>query len=153
MDDAFAQRFDNTQDQKRDDINTNTVDDENGCNGVAPLFFCGLQERLGLRREPANKVPWSQWLMNKLGIELSVTSYATKADGSVMASTYTSTPGGSSGTYTNKNSRTYMENGKRVTVMSMEKDGNRIEDKIIAGKLVERKVNGKVEQIPQVVAY
>ena len=32
--------------------------------------------------------------------------------------------------------------------MSMEKDGNKIQDKLIAGKLVERKVNGIVEILP-----
>ena len=87
--------------------------------------------------------------MNKLGIELSVTSYSHQADGSVVASAYTSKP---SGTYTNKTSRTYMENGQQVTVISMEKNRNKIEDKFIAGKLVERKVNGKVEELPQHVA-
>ena len=86
--------------------------------------------------------------MNKLGIELSVTSISHQADGSVLHSAYTSKP---SGTYTDKKSRTYVENGKQVTIMSMEKDGNRIEDKLIAGKLVERKVNGKVEQLPGMV--
>jgi hypothetical protein len=94
-------------------------------------------------------VSWTQWLMNKLGIELSVTSYSHQADGSVVASAYTSKP---SGTYTNKSSRTYMENGQQVTVISMEKNRNKIEDKFIAGKLVERKVNGKVEELPQHVA-
>lgn len=87
--------------------------------------------------------------MNKLGIELSVTSYSHQADGSVVASAYTSKP---SGSYTNKKSRTYMENGQKVTVISMEKNRNMIEDKFIAGQLVERKVNGKVEELPQQVA-
>lgn len=45
-----------------------------------------------------------------------------------------------------------MENGQQVTIISMEKNRNMIEDKFIAGKLVERKVNGKVEELPQQVA-
>ena len=45
-----------------------------------------------------------------------------------------------------------MENGQQVTIISMEKNMNMIEDKFIAGKLVERKVNGKVEELPQQVA-
>lgn len=143
MDDAFAQRFNNSQDQKRDDTNT-----EGGEYGVAPLLFCGM-ERPKIRKESApSKVPWSQWLMNKLGIELSVSSVSHQADGSVVTSAYTSKP---LGTYTKKKSRTYVENGRQVTIMSMEKDGNRIEDKLIAGNLVERKVNGKVEEIPKQV--
>mmetsp|Transcript_5680 Transcript_5680/g.12899 ORF Transcript_5680/g.12899 Transcript_5680/m.12899 type:complete len:268 (-) Transcript_5680:326-1129(-) len=142
MDDAFAKRFDNSQDKKRDNIGTS---DDN----VGPLFFCGI-ERPRIKKQPAaKKVPWSQWLMNKLGIEFEMTSYSHQADGSVLTSAYNSKP---TGTYTNKKSRTYVEEGRQVTIMSMEKDGNKIEDKLIAGKLVERKVNGKVEQITQQVA-
>lgn len=146
MDDAFAQRFDDgsKENQKQDDISN-----EKGCVGVGP--FCGAMGGLGKETQKnasGKKVSWTQWLMNKLGIELSVTSISHQADGSVLHSAYTSKP---SGTYTNKKSRTYVENGKQVTIMSMEKDGNRIEDKLIAGKLVERKVNGKVEQLPGMV--
>ncbi len=140
MDDAFAKRFHDAQDLKPNnhdgasDDGTNTV-----CKGVGSLFSCG-----GIELPTAQKkmVPWTQWLMNKLGIELSVTSYSHKPDGSVVASAYSSKP---FGTYTNKTSRTYVENGRRVTIMSMEKDGNTIEDKLIEGKLIERKVNGTVE--------
>lgn len=146
MDDAFAQRFDDDskENQKKDDISN-----EKGCVGVGP--FCGAMEGLGKEKQKntaEKNVSWMQWLMNKLGIELSVTSISHQADGSVLHSAYTSKP---SGTYTDKKSRTYVENGKQVTIMSMEKDGNRIEDKLIAGKLVERKVNGKVEQLPGMV--
>ena len=80
--------------------------------------------------------------MNKLGIELSVTTYSHGPNGSVVASAYSSKP---TGTYTNKTSRTYVENGRRVTILSMERDGNAIEDKLIDGVLIERKVNGRTE--------
>lgn len=134
MDDVFAKRFDNSQDQKRDDV---------GSPGILGLFPCGIEKQ----NQPAKNVTWSQWLMNKLGIEFEMTSISHQADGSVVTSAYKSKP---TGTYTNKKSRTYVEDGKPpVTIMSMEKDGNKIEDKLIAGKLVERKVNGKVEQIVQ----
>ncbi|KAL3762142.1 hypothetical protein ACHAWU_001593 [Discostella pseudostelligera] len=150
MDDAFAQRFGNAS------FGT-TFDDadaphQRGCAAQPSLFFCAMgapapkQQKQSSSKKP---VSWSQWLMNKLGIELSVTSYSHQADGSVVASAYTSKP---SGTYTNKTSRTYMENGQQVTVISMEKNRNKIEDKFIAGKLVERKVNGKLEELPQQVA-
>lgn len=143
MNDAFAQRFDDSQCQNRDDVNTSN-DDANGFVGMGQLFTCvpgGMKNKS--QNTNVKKVPWSQWVMNKLGIELSVTSYSHQADGTVEASTYSSKP---SGTYTNKKSRTYVENGKQVSVMSMEKNGNRIEDKFIAGKLVERKVNGEIEE-------
>lgn len=149
MDDAFAKRFDTPDDQKRDDDNiVNNPDDDGKC-GVAPLMFCGSMERPATKKQNAQrKEPWSTWILNKLGIELSVESISHNADGTVSASHYTSKP---TGTYTNKKSRTFVENGKKVSVMSMEKDGNMIEDKFIGGELVERKVNGIVEEMPKQV--
>merc|ERR1712150_341756 len=116
---------------------------------VGPLFMCGVERPVKQKQNNTNKVPWSEWLMNKLGIELSVTSISHKSDGSVVASAYTSKP---FGTYSKKKSRTYVENGKQVSVVSMEKDGNTIEDKFIGGKMVERKVNGKIEEMRKQVA-
>mmetsp|Transcript_8107 Transcript_8107/g.14211 ORF Transcript_8107/g.14211 Transcript_8107/m.14211 type:complete len:279 (+) Transcript_8107:342-1178(+) len=142
MDDIFAQKFDNS-DEFRDDMNTS--EDDGKCDGVAPFFFCGAMEPPKIQKQKANNVPWSQWLMNKLGIEVSVTSISEKADGSVEASTYTSKNS------CKKKKRTYVENGKEVSVMTMEKDGNKIEDKFIGGKMVERRVNGKVEELQKKV--
>jgi len=138
MNDVFAKRFDKSQDEKRGD----NVDDGNEC--LQPLFFCGSIEGPRRKKQDPNaaKVPWSQWIMNKLGIELEVTSVSHQADGSVVTSAYKSKP---TGTYTNKKSRMYVENGRQITIMSMEKDGNKIEDKLIGGELVERKLNGRVE--------
>lgn len=145
MDDAFAQRFGSASQGA-------TFDEEGETNlrsscAQPSLLFCAMEvPRPKKKKQPP--VSWTQWLLNKLGIELSVTSYSHQADGSVVHSAYTSKP---SGTYTNKKSRTYMENGQQVTIISMEKNRNMIEDKFIAGKLVERKVNGKVEELPQQV--
>lgn len=139
MDDAFAKRFHNAQDLKPNNRDGASDDCTNTAKGVGSIFSCGGIELLTAQKRT---VPWTQWLMNKLGIEISVTSYSHKPDGSVLASAYSSKP---FGTYTNKTSRTYVENGRRVTIMSMEKDGNTIEDKLIEGKLIERKVNGTVE--------
>lgn len=143
MDDAFAQRFDKPQDQKRDD------DDADGgrWGGLGSLLSCGAEDEPASARE-TSKVPWSEWIMNKLGIEVSVTSVSRGADGSVVASAYSSKP---SGTYSKRKTQTFVENGKQVKVMSMEKDGNRIEDKFVGGKMVERKVNGKIEEMPKQV--
>ena len=141
MDDAFAKRFNIN---KHDDETNSTVEDDSS--GVGPVPFCGMGSPSRQNNVVAKpKVSWGQWLINKLGIEISVTSVSHNADGSVMKSAYTSKKTG----YTNKKSRTYTEsNGRQVTVMSMEKDGNKIEDKLVAGKLVERKVNGMVEILP-----
>jgi len=151
MDGAFSHRFDNSQDQNCDDFTTNDRMDGEPCGeGVGPLLFCGMEPPKMKKKSAAarKRVPWSQWLMNKLGVEVSVSSVSHKADGSVEASHYTSKP---IGTYTNKKSRTYVEGGQQVTIMSMEKDGNTIEDKLIAGQLVERRVNGRIEQNPKQV--
>ncbi|KAL3769682.1 hypothetical protein ACHAW5_010263 [Stephanodiscus triporus] len=142
MDDAFAKRFQNSQDLKRKrDNNVGDADDvdDAGFRGVGSIFSCGGT----LPTAQKKKESWTQWLLNKLGIKLSVTSYSHNSDGSMMASVYTS----DLGAYTNKTSRTYVENGRRVLIMSMEKDGNTIEDKLIEGKLVERKVNGRMEDV------
>mmetsp|Transcript_13914 Transcript_13914/g.30208 ORF Transcript_13914/g.30208 Transcript_13914/m.30208 type:complete len:282 (+) Transcript_13914:486-1331(+) len=151
MDDVFAQRFDSSEDQKRDDSDTSDNKNTTQWDSVGSLFMCGMERPQAAAQKPkkAKQVPWSEWIMNKLGIELSVTSISHKPDGSVEASAYTSKP---FGTYSKKKHRTYVENGEQVSVMSMEKDGNMIEDKFIGGKMVERKVNGKIEELPKQVA-
>lgn len=139
MDDVFSKRFDNSADDLRDDVDNNEKEEQR----QGPLFgalSCGLKEP----EKP--KTSWGEWIMNKLGIELTVTSYSHEKDGSVLATNYTSKPG----TSTSKKTRTYMEKGKQVTIMSMEKNGNKIEDKFVGGVLMERKVNGIVEPTSQI---
>ena len=148
MDDAFAQRFGSASHGATFDEEGETHQPAASC-AQPSSFFCSMELPKLPKKKKQPPISWTQWLMNKLGIELSVTSYSHQADGSVLHSAYTSKP---SGTYTNKKSRTYMENGQQVTIISMEKNRNMIEDKFIAGKLVERKVNGKVEELPQQVA-
>ncbi len=160
MDDAFAKRFETASKSPefdhRDDTSTTHED-------VGPISFCGVPispiKGAGAKRHfPSSKKKnngkinygnWGLWLMNKLGIEVEVTSYSHDANGGVQTSSYSSKP---SGEYTNKSTRTYIENGKRVTAMSMEKDGNKIEDKFIGGELVERRINGVLEETPRVAA-
>jgi curved DNA-binding protein CbpA len=88
------------------------------------------------------------WLLRACGIDFQMTSVQTSADGEVTASSYNSKA--TSGSYTNKKSRTFLENGKRVTIQSMERDGNKIEDKFVDNMLVERRVNGFVEPMGQI---
>eukprot|EP00574_Skeletonema_japonicum_P007173 CAMPEP_0201729762 /NCGR_PEP_ID=MMETSP0593-20130828/20024_1 /ASSEMBLY_ACC=CAM_ASM_000672 /TAXON_ID=267983 /ORGANISM="Skeletonema japonicum, Strain CCMP2506" /LENGTH=267 /DNA_ID=CAMNT_0048222169 /DNA_START=36 /DNA_END=839 /DNA_ORIENTATION=- len=123
MDDAFAARFNDTHAKQEEE-----------CEGYA-FWGCGNDN-------PKDKktLSWGAWIMSKLGIEFTVTSYSKKADGSMAKSYYASNDA------TNKQSRTYIDKqGRKVTVMSMEKDGNTMEDMFVAGELVERKVNGVVE--------
>ena len=135
MDDVFSQRF-----EQRDDANSTEKKNQSQEGPLLGAFGCGAKEP----NKP--KTSWGEWIMNKLGIEVTVTSYSHEKDGSVLATNYTSKPG----TSTSKKTRTYMENGKQVTIMSMEKNGNKIEDKFVAGVLIERKVNGVVEPISQI---
>lgn len=140
MDDAFANRFDNSADDERDDASSQEKDEQR----QGPLlgaFNCG-------GKEPEKTIGWGEWLMEKLGIELTVTSYSHEKDGSVLATNYTSKPG----TSTSKKTRTYMEKGKQVTIMSMEKNGNKIEDKFVGNVLVERKVNGVIEPVSRKIS-
>ena len=48
-------------------------------------------------------------------------------------------------TSSSKSSRTIIENGQKITIISMEKDGNKIEEKFQDDKLVQRLVNGQPE--------
>lgn len=120
MDDAFAARFNDSRQEEE--------------LGSCAFWSCGD----GSPKE--KKQSLGTWILSKLGIELTVTSYSKQADGSMAKSYYASNDA------TNKHSRTYIdEQGRKVTVMSMKKDGNTMEDTFIAGELVERKVNGVVE--------
>ena len=56
----------------------------------------------------------------------------------------------SSSTYTKKTIRTVIENGRRVTIHSLEKDGEKIEEKYVGTELVGRTINGVAEQIGRI---
>lgn len=127
MDDAFASRFNQSHVDKQEEV------------GGFSFFRCGGYN------SNEKKQSLGEWVLNKLGIELTVTSYSTQADGTTTKSHYTSNSATGS---TNKQSRTYVDaQGRKVTVMSMEKNGNVMEDMFLAGKLVERKVNGVAEHL------
>jgi DnaJ-class molecular chaperone len=86
----------------------------------------------------AQKESWSAWLLNKCGIQVQMTSYTSDARGGVTASQYSST------NQARKSTRTYVDNeGRQVTVRQMQQNGNSIEEKIISGQLIERRINGQ----------
>ena len=58
--------------------------------------------------------------------------------------------GGSS--YTSRSTRTVVQNGRRVTIQSLERDGNKIEERYVGDKLVERTINGRKEVIERIGA-
>ena len=53
---------------------------------------------------------------------------------------------------TSRSTSTIIQNGQRITVQSLEKDGNRIEEKYVGNTLIERTVNGRKEEIGRIKA-
>lgn len=128
MDDAFAARF-----------NDSHVKQKQECDSCE-FFHCGD----GSLKEKQSLGDWILWFISKIpGIHFSVTSYSKKADGSMARSYYVKSKATGA---TNRKSRTYIDKqGRKVTVRSMMKNGNTMEDIFVAGELVERRVNGVVE--------
>eukprot|EP00980_Cylindrotheca_fusiformis_P031537 scaffold26523_cov108-Cylindrotheca_fusiformis.AAC.1 len=90
---------------------------------------------------------WVPWLLRQCGIQFQMTSYST-VGGKQTATTYSSND---RDTYTAKKSETYIDRqGRRVTVQSMEKNGNQIRDTFINDQLAERRVNGVAENLERI---
>jgi DnaJ family protein B protein 6 len=87
---------------------------------------------------------------NKLGINFHMTTTTTTNAGGGQQKRSSSTRrsvGGSSGsTYQSRSTRTVIENGQRVTIQSLEKDGNKIEEKYLGERLISRHINGQPDQ-------
>ena len=91
------------------------------------------------------------------------TSYSTRSSSTTTTTTSTSrgrrtssssssttSSSSSSGTYTSRSTKTIMQNGQRITIQSLEKDGNKIEERYIGEKLIERTINGRKEDIGKI---
>ena len=89
---------------------------------------------------------WGEWLLDKLGIQFTASTTYRNADGSYSTSSY----GRSSGSYSSRSTKTVIENGRRIMIQSMEKDGNRIEERYEGNRLVSRLVNGRPENIDRI---
>ena len=138
MDDEFARRFQEKQNDSGE-AGAGGSTEESSFNNMCTSL-------LSLPQTIKSKGGVGRWLLDKMGVQVTVSSYRTEMDGTVSASTYTNT--GTPGTYTDKKTRTYINGeGKRVTIKSMERDGNRIEDMYVDNELKERKVNGKIEPL------
>ena len=94
------------------------------------------------------KKGWGEWILDNLGIEVSTSTTTTNADGTFSTSTYGRSSRSSS--YTSRSTRTVIENGRRITIQSMEKDGNRIEERYEGNNLVSRLVNGHPQNIDRI---
>jgi len=96
------------------------------------------------------KKGWGEWVMDSLGIQISTSTTTRNADGTSSTSTYGRAP--SSNTYTSKSTSTVIENGRRITIQSMEQDGNRIEERYEGNQLISRKVNGRLQNVDSITA-
>ncbi|CAB9529458.1 protein DnaJ [Seminavis robusta] len=95
---------------------------------------------------------WGRWIADCLGIDFQIQTSTTTIgpDGRPQTSSTQTSYGNSRrrqhSTYTSKSTRTVIENGRRVTIQSLEKDGNKIEEKYVNNELVQRLINGVPEQ-------
>lgn len=128
------------------------------------LFAKTFQEQHGTTRsvqqqqEQPQKKSWGRWIADCLGIDFQIATSSTTIgpDGRPQTSYSSTSYGGnkrqsgyqssSRSTYTSRSTRTVTENGQRVTISSLEKDGNKIEEKYINNQLVQRLINGIPEQ-------
>ena len=78
------------------------------------------------------------------------TTSTRRGGGSTTSTRSSSSTSSSSSTYTSRSTKTIIQNGQRITIQSLEKDGNKIEEKYIGEKLIERKINGMVEEIGRI---
>jgi len=107
------------------------------------------EQNIAHRQQKKKQRGWGGWLLDTvidtLGIDLQVsTSHTTNTGTSSSTSNYGRSSSASvRSTYTSKSTRTVIENGRRITIQSMEKDGNRIEEKYEGDNLIQRLVNGR----------
>jgi curved DNA-binding protein CbpA len=156
MDDLFAKTFL----QQNNNNNNNHVNNNN----------MQQQNQKKNQNQHQNQRGWGGWLLDtvvdKLGIDLQVssssntnagTSHSTtnygrrrSASAAAVGGTTTPTTRSSTSTYTSKTTKTIIENGRRITIQSMEKDGNKIEERYEGNNLVQRLVNGRPQNIGRI---
>lgn len=114
------------------------------------------QERRDVRHEQKKKNHgWGSWMLDtitdKLGVDVKISSTTTTSTGTSFTQSNYGRPSSSGrSSYTSKSTRTIIENGKKITVQSMEKDGNRIEEKYDGNTLIQRSVNGIHQDIGRI---
>jgi curved DNA-binding protein CbpA len=116
------------------------------------------------RQQPKS---WGRWIADCLGIDFQIQTSSTTIgpDGRAHTSHSSTSYGGGNNnrnrpaqhhqagsTYTSRTTRTVIENGQQVTIQSLERDGNKIEEKYVNNALVQRRINGIPEQQLQNIA-
>jgi DnaJ-class molecular chaperone len=107
--------------------------------------------------QPQQPKSWGRWIADCLGIDFQIQTSSTTigSDGRARTSHSSTSYGGNrnrqvqhqaGSTYTSRTTRTVIENGQQVTIQSLERDGNKIEEKYVNNALVQRLINGIPEQ-------
>ena len=127
LDEAFSERFSSSN------IESSTENER------------GQQAR---ENNSASGEGWFPWLLRQCGIQFTMASVVQDGSGNVRATHVSSN---SRSTTTGKETKSYIDSntGKTVTIRTMNQNGNEIKDKLIDNILVERRVNGIVEQQQQ----
>ena len=118
--------------------------------GMDDLFSKTFQQRRNGGHPNTKSKGWGEWMLDKLGVQMTTSSTSTRTNRDGTFSSSSSTYSNSRSSYTSKSTRTIIENGRRITIQSMEKDGNRIEEKYEGNKLVQRLINGRPQDIGRI---
>mmetsp|Transcript_9705 Transcript_9705/g.10780 ORF Transcript_9705/g.10780 Transcript_9705/m.10780 type:complete len:120 (+) Transcript_9705:563-922(+) len=97
------------------------------------------------KRNSAGGSNWGGRIADMLGVDFNFQTTTTNTGG--RSSTSYSHQSGSRSSYSSKSTRTIIQNGQRVTIQSLEKNGNKIEEKYIGNKLIGRTINGIEEDV------
>lgn len=142
MEEEFAQRFDSSSISKSNIKHSSPRNLQTPSSSTTRNF----QQR--------STEGWIPWLLRQCGIQFTMTSYSTDAHGNVSATNYSSSspPSGrrqdNPPSYTNQSTRTVRDqHGRLVTIRSMERNGNLLEEVLVEGRLAERRVNGQLVDV------
>ena len=98
----------------------------------------------------AANMGWCAWVCSMLGINFQMTTMTSDGSGGYSSTSFTNSRG-SRASYTARSTRTVTEQGGRqVTIQSMQRNGNQIEDKYVGSTLVERRINGVPSEMDRI---
>lgn len=138
MDDLFRETFERHNQQQSKTATGASTNNAGGGGGGSTSMFGNIMNHLGI-----NFQVHTSTFDGRTGQQMtSSTTYG--GGGNNPYSNFGG--GGRSSTYTSKSTSTTIDSqGRRITIQSMEKDGNRIEEKYVGDQLIERKINGQID--------
>lgn len=123
------------------------------------LFSETFEQGSNWNNNHKQKGGWGNWFSSNAGSNERPSFSSSSRSSYSSSTTYSSSSysssssrnfGSSGSSYSSKSTRTIIENGQRVTIQSIEKDGNRIEEKYIGTKLIGRVINGQPQDIGKI---